>query len=100
MDSENWGGIPTTNARLIGEWLQALRERGITPGVVTTASEWNTICGNSDRHSSCRLWDPTADGEPNFKNFTPFGGWTKPSMKTCTEGADLAGTVVDTLWWP
>lgn len=40
------------------------------------------------------------DGEQNYNDFSPFGGWSRPSIKQYAGDASLCGLDVDLNWYP
>jgi hypothetical protein len=52
------------------------------------------MCGNAD-FKDLPLWYPHYDNVPNFSDFKPFGGWTKPAMKQFWNTMKICGTAID-----
>ncbi|MET9677740.1 glycoside hydrolase family 25 protein [Streptomyces sp. NPDC006482] len=94
-----WGSSHVANAAFINDWLQAMKEQGAAIGIYTSASQWEPIVGSYTGGSAYPLWYANLDDTRGFDDFTPFGGWTKPSIKTHNTGT-LFGAGVERLWRP
>ncbi|GMT01812.1 hypothetical protein PENTCL1PPCAC_23986, partial [Pristionchus entomophagus] len=69
------------NQQFILDMASQGKAMGITIGVYTNNNSWGTIVGSSwNGVSSHPLWWANWNGQANFNNFSPFGGWTKPAM--------------------
>jgi len=77
----------STNLHLNCDFLQQLLDAGhtynLTMGIYSTNYEWNLVMGGNacQRGASYPLWYANWDGQQNFNDFVPFGGWTKPAVK-------------------
>ncbi|KAI9489747.1 hypothetical protein BDB00DRAFT_875974 [Zychaea mexicana] len=60
-------------------------------GVFTSAKEWEEITGSSsfELDPSVPLWYANHDDQPNFNDFTSFGGWDKPFAKQYSKDSDI-----------
>jgi hypothetical protein len=52
------------------------------------------------RFTSLQLWYAHYDNVPNFSDFTPFGGWTVPSMKQYKGTTAVCGASIDLNYRP
>ena len=49
---------------------------------------------------SQKLWYSHYDNTQSFSDFTPFGGWQKPTMKQYQGDTTLCGVGVDKNYYP
>jgi len=95
-----WGSQSDNRAffeGLVSE-LQALNQE---IGVYTSASQWVPIMGSDyTAGSSFPLWYAHYDGEKSFSDFTPFGGWSQPTMKQYAGSSTTCGIGIDSDWMP
>ncbi|MER6394235.1 glycoside hydrolase family 25 protein [Streptomyces sp. NPDC001523] len=94
-----WGSSTAANAAFIADWIQAMKSNGANIGFYTSASQWEPIVGSYTGGSPFPLWYAHKDGGQNFDDFSPFGGWTRPNLKTYDEG-ELSGVGVERIWYP
>eukprot|EP01113_Clastostelium_recurvatum_P003698 TRINITY_DN11615_c0_g1_i3.p1 TRINITY_DN11615_c0_g1~~TRINITY_DN11615_c0_g1_i3.p1 ORF type:complete len:203 (+),score=32.14 TRINITY_DN11615_c0_g1_i3:121-729(+) len=65
------------------------------------ATNENSIVGKWTGLSNLPLWYAHYNNQQNFDDFTPFGGWTKPSIKQYADGPGLCGADgADRNWRP
>jgi hypothetical protein len=75
-------------------------------GVYASSHEWGLIMGSPDActgvANTLPLWYPhySSPPQPNFGDFTPFGGWTTPYMKQYADSPDTCGVGTDHNWRP
>jgi len=70
-------------------------------GVYTSQNNWCTIMGCSfSGGSSLPLWYADWDGIPDFSDFSPYGGWSSPSMKQFADDGSFCGVSYDIDWYP
>lgn len=50
-------------------------------GIYASEYEWGQVMGGYADVYSFDLWYPDYDGVPSFDSFSPFAGWSSPSMK-------------------
>jgi len=64
-------------------------------GIHTSADDLKSIAGDTADFKDIPLWYYGDDGKSNFEDFKPFGGWTKPAMKSFSR--DVASSLI---WRP
>jgi len=64
-------------------------------GIRTSASEWQQITGGSTKWHHAGLWYANPNGQDNLKDFIPFGGWTRPLVKTYNSSVSSCTVVGD-----
>jgi len=91
-----WSSQQSVNSNFFEELKSGCSQTGVVCAVYTSASQWNPIMGSYTGGGSMSLWYAHYDGNPSFSDFSPFGGWTKPSIKqyqgtttVCSAGVDL-----------
>ncbi|KAI7874951.1 glycoside hydrolase [Lichtheimia hyalospora FSU 10163] len=80
--SNNWPSASEAQSTL-KEFKSAFDATGLKWGVYASQSQWTTITGSKDwvLDSSVPLWYAHYDEALNFNDFSPFGGWSKPTIK-------------------
>ncbi|KAI9268171.1 hypothetical protein BDA99DRAFT_505031 [Phascolomyces articulosus] len=96
--SDNWGSSPPEgNQATLNDFKEALDAASSTTlwkwGIATSASDWKTITGPNDWEldNTVPLWYENHDGQPNFDEYTPFGGWETPFAKQYAKDSDVCG---------
>jgi len=87
-----WGSNQANNSAFFDDLLEECYEWGLTLGVYSSAPNWNAIFG--EKYTAAKtdlLWYANNNGEQNFNDFTPFGGWTKPAVKQYTNSTSVCG---------
>lgn len=97
--TQYWGSQAANNQFIKGLLSEAERQN-IHIGVYTSASQWNPITGGATYASKYPLWYAHYDGSRSFSDFSPFGGWTRPSIKQFRGDATVCGVGVDENWYP
>ena len=69
-----------TNQDYIKQLVNAFQKLSMAVGIFTDSSDWNMYYGQYSGVSALSLLY-LGGTQPNFLDFLPFGGWTKPSMK-------------------
>ena len=96
-----WSGNPDDNCNFIATFNAAIAANGIVPGTYASAYMWNNIAGSGcTAGASGPLWYPHYDGNPDFNDFAPFGGWNSPAIKQYNDGPLECGFGVDWNWYP
>ena len=91
----NWGGDTAGNNNFIHGLINEANTLGIRWGIYTSASQWGPITGNTNQFGAPPLWYAHYNGDPSFSDFSPFGGWTKPSIKQYNGDVSVCGADVD-----
>jgi hypothetical protein len=89
-----WGGNITANCQFLAELISAGTQAGALVGVYSSQYWWNSIVGASctaGSDAATDLWYADWNGAKNFTDFTPFGGWTFPTMKQYSGTVDICG---------
>ncbi len=82
------------------EFVSGLKKYGFRVGIYTNYNNWDLIVGLSwDELSTLPLWYANYDGQLNFDDFKPFGGWSQPTMKQYSD-TTLCGVGVGLNWYP
>jgi len=101
IERYQWSGNLGANQNFISSMLSELTSLGQHPGVYTNYYNWEAIVGlNWGGASGYPLWYAHYDGSPNFGDFVPFGGWSKPNIKQYAGDKTLCATGVDMNWYP
>jgi hypothetical protein len=95
-----WSGSQSAHQTFFDELVQALLNKGQVIGVYTSESQWSLIMGSWTGGSRFPLWYAHYDGNPSFGDFSPFGGWSRPSIKQYRGDASLCGVGVDENYYP
>lgn len=81
--------------------MNAVVAKGQAVGVYSSNYEWGQTCGSATGLQQYPLWYANYDGEQNYNDFTPFGGWTSPAIKQYNDHGDSSCSVsVDVDWYP
>jgi len=101
-DTSYWTTNTTTNRNFFESMVSGCNSAGIRCGVYTSQSQWTPIMGSYNGGSSMKLWYPRYQSppQPNFNEFTPFGGWNTPFAKQYVGDTTLCGVGVDLNWTP
>jgi GH25 family lysozyme M1 (1,4-beta-N-acetylmuramidase) len=98
-----WPNDTNKNVAFIKNLVDTLLENKISDiGIYTSHRSWPPITGNSTLFAHYPNWYAhyQTPPQPNFNDFVPFGGWTKPFMKQYQGDAKICGIDVDTNWRP
>ncbi len=100
----SWSGHDaTTNCNFLTETINAIKAKGKTPGIYSSAVQWQGIFGSTtacSSHGSVPLWYAHYDNVQAFSDFKAFGGWTTPKMKQFAGDVTLCSTGIDKNWHP
>lgn len=71
------------NCNFIATMIQAAQGASQSVGVYASNYMWSSITGGctAGADAGAALWYAHYDGNANFGDFSPFGGWTTPFMK-------------------
>jgi len=95
-----WTSDVGTNVAFFNGLISQLQAMGQNIGVYTSASQWDPIMGGSTSGSPFPLWYAHYDDNPSFSDFSPFGGWSQPSLKQFDGDASVCSADVDLNWGP
>eukprot|EP01033_Poteriospumella_lacustris_P003648 gene3649-2630_t len=93
--TQYWSSSTSANVNFLSAMVQRGKERGVSLGIYSSASQWNPIMGGSSAFSYLPLWYAHYDMNPSFSDWYSFGGWSKPAIKQyagdqyfCSAGVD------------
>ena len=90
-----WYADQTKNRQFFEELINA-DFGGKRIGVYTSKNNWSNIMGlGYTAGSAYPLWYAHYDGQPNFDDFQPFGGWAEPQRKQFAGDEILCESDVD-----
>eukprot|EP00048_Salpingoeca_helianthica_P015829 m.228805 g.228805 ORF g.228805 m.228805 type:complete len:237 (+) comp17602_c0_seq1:22-732(+) len=98
--TQYWSGDVNYNRNFFSALVARLQAQGQYVGVYTSASQWNPIMGDWAGGAKLPLWYAHYDNSPSFSDFSPFGGWTSPSIKQYQGDASACGAGIDINWYP
>lgn len=93
--TQYWSSSPSNNVAFLKDMVNRGNERGVTIGIYSSASQWNPIMGGNTEFGSYPLWYPHYDYSPSFSDFSPFGGWSSPSIKQYAGTTSICSASVD-----
>lgn len=103
IEKANWPSDTARNTKFISDLGGRYKSHGYDVGIYTAAWSWTPITGDTHSLSShYRLWWPAYARvpDPSFKDFSPFGGWSKPALHQFRGNQNLCGANVDASWRP
>ena len=101
IETYAWTTSLTTNQNFILGLVNQLKSLGQTVGVYTNYYNWQSIVGvNWPGCASLPLWYAHYDNNPSFTDFTPFGGWTHPSIKQYSDSGNICSASFDLDYYP
>ena len=98
-----WSLNETDRIPYLTNLTKACKERGLKPGVYSSADEWANVFGNqgesSDILSAVPVWYSNQNGDDSFDDFdyAGFGAWETPQMKNYKNNAYLCNMLVWSL---
>ncbi|EGC33318.1 hypothetical protein DICPUDRAFT_154665 [Dictyostelium purpureum] len=95
-----WGPSTSDNAAFFQDMANSLEKEGVDFGVFTSPSQWVPIMGSFEGGSKFPLWYAHYDGVRSFSDFSPFAGWSKPTMKQYYGEGTLCNAGVGKNWYP
>lgn len=87
-----WSGDVSSNCNFLQSMIAAGQSLGISMGVYSSAYMWSSIMGDSctaGADQGLPLWYAHYDGARTFSDFSPFGGWSTPSMKQYNDNSAI-----------
>eukprot|EP01120_Amphizonella_sp_Union-15-10_P009698 TRINITY_DN3737_c1_g1_i1.p1 TRINITY_DN3737_c1_g1~~TRINITY_DN3737_c1_g1_i1.p1 ORF type:complete len:229 (+),score=39.59 TRINITY_DN3737_c1_g1_i1:31-687(+) len=95
-----WTSSVTTNREFFTGLVDEAKSLGVKIGVYSSESQWIPIFGNWAGGASLPLWYAHYDDVPSFGDFSPFAGWSRPSIKQFAGTTSICGIGVDKDWYP
>ena len=97
-----WSGDAGSNCNFLGQLIAAGQSLGIHMGIYASAYMWGSIMGGCTvgHDNGLALWYAHYDQNPSFSDFSPFGGWTTPSIKQYWDSVGFCGIGSDADWYP
>jgi len=70
-------------------------------GIITTLKDWNTITNGTTAFNTMSLGYKSYDGQANFNDFVPFGGWNNDTLmaKIYTVHVPTCALYVDNVYY-
>lgn len=90
----------SSNRNCFSELASTAESMGMKVGVYTSASQWLPIMGDWAGGAKYPLWYAHYDGATNYNDFSPFAGWSHPSIKQFSGDDSICGAGVDKNWYP
>jgi GH25 family lysozyme M1 (1,4-beta-N-acetylmuramidase) len=87
-----WSGDTSSNCQFLQQMIAAGQSLGISMGVYASAYMWSSIMGDScsvGADNGLPLWYAHYDGSRSFSDFSPFGGWSYPSVKQYSDSSEI-----------
>lgn len=97
----DWGKDYEGNCRYLIEMVDRIKSHGKEAGVFSEPAAWEVFMGGWTKctsESSQPIWYTKRDGIPSFTGFSPFGGWTQPTIKTYQTGYYLCSTGINRIY--
>lgn len=100
----SWSGHDAaSNCQFLTDVVNRIKSHGKNLGIYATAYMWQTIFGSRNACPSVasqQLWYAHYDGSASFSDFSPFGGWSKPTIKQFQGTNSLCGASIDKNYYP
>lgn len=95
--SDYWLGSSSSNKAWYEEMVKSCSSLGVSCGVYTNKSQWESIFGTSSYvyGNNLPLWYAHYDNSPTFSDFSAFGGWSTPHAKQYAGDVTVCSTDVD-----
>uniref|UniRef100_A0A0N5BDH3 Glycosyl hydrolase family 25 n=1 Tax=Strongyloides papillosus TaxID=174720 RepID=A0A0N5BDH3_STREA len=97
-----WPADHNSNRNFITAMVNQAQSMGVTVGIYSNYNMWESIVGlDYKAHSNLPLWWADYNGHQDYTGFTPFGGWSKPSMHQYTGTVNGGcGVSMDQTYYP
>ena len=98
-----WSGNLASNCKFLEEMIKAAHGEGKHVGVYASQYMWSSIMGDgctAGVDNGAQLWYAHYDGWQSFGDYSPFGGWSKPSIKQYGDNIGICGLGSDADWYP
>lgn len=94
--SQYWTGNVGNNRRLFENLLAGAQKSGAHIGIYSSRYMWESIFGSGYTvGGNLPLWYAHYDNDPSFRDFRPFGGFSKPSIKQFSDKGSKCGVSYD-----
>jgi len=101
IETYAWSHDHASNQRFISGLINELKSLGQHIGIYTNLNNWANIVGVGwNGAHEYPLWYAHYDGQPNFNDFRPFGGWSRPNIKQYAGDVKVCSSDVDMNWHP
>ncbi|XGW13090.1 hypothetical protein V3C99_013602 [Haemonchus contortus] len=97
----NWFPTPKANINFLNDIFIRASLDGMQVGVFTNKDDWTQIT-NGAKVNNAMLWYWSVEGpgsanmtQPDFNDFTPFAGWTAPSVKQFVQSDTICGVTLN-----
>jgi len=91
----SWSGTHAAHIEFIHGMIAEANALGIKWGIYSSYVQWQGITGNTAQFGAPPLWYAHYDDRASFSDFSPFGGWKKPSIKQYVGNARVCGVGID-----
>jgi hypothetical protein len=96
-----WSGDLSANCAWVGGLIQKYQSLGVHIGIYASPYEWSITVGSGCNYNQFPLWWADYNGDPSFGGFSPFGGWSAPSIHQFADSAgNSCGISIDRNWYP
>ncbi|VDL76652.1 unnamed protein product [Nippostrongylus brasiliensis] len=96
-----WTTNKNTNVAYMNSVLVRAMQYGISVGIYTSSYDWSQITGGATVNN-VMLWYWNVNGQgvggetpANYHDFSPFGGWSAPSVKQYAQDLYTCGTYIN-----
>lgn len=97
-----WSHDKNSNCKFMGELIAAGKSHNIQMGIYASEYMWSGIMGDCKvgADHDIPLWYAHYDGSESFRDFSPFGGWSKPAAKQFADSVGYCDISADADWKP
>lgn len=96
-----WHSAHSANFQFLKDMIRGAENADIDFGIYCNWYTWSSLFGAYSLNNPPKLWYPHYDGKPDFSDFKPFGGFTKPLIKQFSDkGAKCHANGYDINWSP
>jgi GH25 family lysozyme M1 (1,4-beta-N-acetylmuramidase) len=98
-----WSTDFDANCAFTERVINSAKKSGKTVGIYASNYMWGQIMGGSDRcpkFTTLPIWYAHYDNIPDFSDWKPFGGWTKPTIKQYKGTTAVCGASIDLNYKP